>query len=86
MFSKECTLRKFIQKEPMKELEVPKTLARMRSDWQLSIHKSNLKPPEKEKEKYNEKIKELVRTGKIAMLRGKKASTKNHTNKEEEES
>ncbi|MBP7332298.1 MAG: putative acetolactate synthase small subunit [Firmicutes bacterium ADurb.Bin373] len=31
-------------------------------------------------------IKELVRTGKIAMLRGKKASTKNHTNKEEEES
>lgn len=31
-------------------------------------------------------IKELVRTGKIAMLRGKKASSKNHINKEEDES
>lgn len=31
-------------------------------------------------------IKELVRTGKIAMLRGFKASSKNHTNKEEDES
>lgn len=31
-------------------------------------------------------IKELVRTGKIAMLRGFKASTKNHSNKEEDES
>ncbi|MFX4263720.1 acetolactate synthase small subunit [Pelotomaculum propionicicum] len=31
-------------------------------------------------------IKELVRTGKIAMLRGFKASSKNHMNKEEDES
>jgi len=31
-------------------------------------------------------IKELVRTGKIAMLRGFKASSKNHTSKEEDES
>ncbi|MDD2553165.1 MAG: acetolactate synthase small subunit [Desulfotomaculaceae bacterium] len=31
-------------------------------------------------------IKELVRTGKIAMLRGKRASSKNHINKEEDES
>jgi acetolactate synthase-1/3 small subunit len=31
-------------------------------------------------------IKELVRTGKIAMLRGFKASSKNHINKEEDES
>ncbi|MDD4334690.1 MAG: acetolactate synthase small subunit [Desulfotomaculaceae bacterium] len=30
-------------------------------------------------------IKELVRTGKIAMLRGKKAGSKNHINKEEDE-
>ena len=30
-------------------------------------------------------IKELVRTGKIALLRGKNDSTKNHTNKEEDE-
>ncbi len=30
-------------------------------------------------------IKELVRTGKIAMLRGFKASSKNHANKEEDE-
>ena len=31
-------------------------------------------------------IKELVRTGKIAMLRGFKASSRNHVNKEEDES